>query len=149
MSGWVLWLIAAAALIGGEVLTMGFFLAPIGLAAVVTAAVAAAGGSAELQWAVFIVGSIASLLFVRPIARKHMTVPEKSRTGAARLVGAEAVVLQRVDRDGGRVKIGGEEWTSKAADELASFEPGTRVEVVRIEGATAIVSHTTGKAETE
>lgn len=128
---------------------MGFFLAPIGIAAVVTAAVAAAGGTAELQWAVFIIGSIASLLIVRPIAQKHLTVPEQSRTGAARLVGTEAVVLQRVDRDGGRVKIGGEEWTSKAADELASFEPGTRVEVTRIDGATAIVSHTTGKAETE
>ena len=58
-------------------------------------------------------------------------------------------MLQRVDRDGGRVKIGGEEWTSKADDEPASFEPGTRVEVLQIDGATALVSHTTGKAETE
>jgi membrane protein implicated in regulation of membrane protease activity len=148
MPAWVLWLIAAAVLAGGEVLTMGFFLAPIGIAAAVTAAVAAAGGTAELQWAVFIIGSIASLLVVRPIAKRHLTVPVHSRTGAARLVGTEAVVLQRVNRDGGRVKIGGEEWTSKAADELASFEPGTRVEVVRIDGATAIVSHS-GKAETE
>jgi membrane protein implicated in regulation of membrane protease activity len=148
MPAWVLWLIAAAVLAGGEVLTMGFFLAPIGIAAAVAAAVAAAGGGSELQWAVFIILSIASLLIVRPIAKKHLTVPEKSRTGAARLIGTEAVVLQRVDRDGGRVKIGGEEWTSKSADELASFDPGTRVEVVRIDGATAIVSHS-GKAETE
>jgi membrane protein implicated in regulation of membrane protease activity len=148
MPSWVLWLIAAALLAGGEVLTMGFFLAPIGLAAVVTAVVAAVGGSAELQWLIFIVGSVASLLVVRPIARRHMTVPQGSRTGAARLVGTEAMVLQQVDRDTGRVKIGGEEWTARSADELAAFEPGARVEVVKIEGATAVVAHTR-KAETE
>ena len=61
------------------------------------------------------------------------------RTGTAALTGAKAVVLQRVDSDGGRVKIGGEEWSARAYMEGQVFEPGTRVEVVKIEGAIALV----------
>ena len=49
-------------------------------------------------------------------------------------------MLERVDGGGGRVKIGGEVWTARAYDEDDVFEPGTRVEVLKIEGATALVS---------
>ena len=48
-------------------------------------------------------------------------------------------MLKRVDADGGLVKIGGEEWSARAYMEGQVFEPGTRVEVVKIEGATALV----------
>jgi membrane protein implicated in regulation of membrane protease activity len=139
MAPWVLWLIAAAVLAAGEVLTMGFFLAPIAIAAVIAAAVDVAGGSVELQFIVFIAASIASLLIVRPIAKRHLSTPVPLRTNAARLVGAEAIVLQRVDRDGGRVKVGGEEWTARTGAEQ-SYEPGTRTVVEKIDGATAVVS---------
>lgn len=147
MAPWVLWLIAAAVLAAGEVLTMGFFLAPIAIAAVIAAAVDVAGGSVELQFIVFIAASIASLLIVRPIAKRHLSTPVPLRTNAARLVGADAIVLQRVDRDGGRVKVGGEEWTARAHDEHASYEPGTRAIVEKIDGATAVVS--SGEPEEE
>ena len=66
-------------------------------------------------------------------------MPAAIRTGTAALDGARALVLQRVDENGGRVRIGGEEWSARAymADQV--LEPGTRVEVVKIEGATALV----------
>jgi len=66
-------------------------------------------------------------------------VPSALRTGTAALTGAKAIVLQRVDQDGGRVKIGGEEWSARAYMDGQVFEPGARVEVVKIEGATALV----------
>ena len=66
-------------------------------------------------------------------------MPLAIRTGAAALVGATAVVLERVDPNGGRVKIGGEVWSARAFDEAQVLEPGTQVEVVEIEGATALV----------
>ena len=53
--------------------------------------------------------------------------------------GAHAIVLQRVDRDGGRIRIGGEEWSARAFMDDQVFEPGARVEVMKIEGATALV----------
>jgi membrane protein implicated in regulation of membrane protease activity len=62
------------------------------------------------------------------------------RTGTAALIGSRAVVVERVDGLGGRVKIGGELWTARSYDEDHVLEPGARVEVLKIEGATALVS---------
>jgi len=137
---WVFWLIGAAVLAAGEVATLGFFLGAVALACLPAAAVAALGGGPAAQLTVFIVGSIASLAVIRPVARRHLRTPPAIRTGTAALVGARAVVLDRVDQDGGRVKIGGEEWTARTYDEDEVYEPGTRVEVMKIEGATALVS---------
>src|SRR5215510_175266 len=140
MDEWVLWMIAAGVLAVGEITTMGFFMGPIAVAAVLAALVAVVGGGVAAQWIVFIIASIASLAVLRPIARRHLQTPARLRTGAAALVGAKAVVLQRVDADGGQVKIGGEIWTARAYDDDDVLEPGTRCHVLKIEGATALVS---------
>jgi membrane protein implicated in regulation of membrane protease activity len=140
MPDWVIWAIAAAALAGGEVLTLGFFLGLLAVGAVVAAVAAAAGVSVELQVALFAVTSVASLAFIRPIALRHVKTPARLRSGTAALVGARAVVLERVDADRGQVKIGGEVWTARAYDEDDVFEPGARVDVMKIDGATALVA---------
>jgi len=133
-------MLVSAALAGGEMLTLGLFLGPLSLAAVLAALVALGGGSVELQAAAFVAGSVAALAIVRPIARRHMRTPAHIRTGAAALIGQRAIVLEKVDADGGLVKIGGEVWTARAYDEDHVIEPGTRVEVMVIQGATALVS---------
>ena len=140
MTGLVLWLIAAVLLAIGELLTPGlFFLGPVALAAVGAAIAAGVGGGIVLQLIVFIAVSLASLAFLRPVARRHIHMPALTRTGTAALVGKKAVVLQRVDANGGRVRIGGEEWSARAFFEGQTLEPGARVEVAQIEGATALV----------
>jgi len=140
MADWLGWGIAAVLLAVGEVLTPGlFFLGPVALAAVAAAAAALVGAALWLQGLVFVLGAIASLGVLRPIARAHLRMPRAIRTGTAALEGARAVVLQRVDGHGGRVKIGGEEWSARAYDPDEVFEPGEPVEVARIEGATALV----------
>jgi membrane protein implicated in regulation of membrane protease activity len=140
MPDWAGWLIAAAVLAVGEIFTLGFFLGPVAIAAAIAALVAAVGGSVELQVAVFVVCSVASLGVLRPIARRHMRTPASLRSGTAALIGQRAVVLERVDADRGQVKIGGEVWTARAYDEDDVFEPGTRVDVLKIDGATALVA---------
>ena len=140
MPAWVIWAIVAVLLAVGEVFTPGlFFLGPVALAAVAAGIVALLGGGAIVQLLVFIVGAIASVLVIRPVARSHLRMPTELRTGTAALTGAKAVVVQRVDADGGRVRIGGEVWSARAYLEGQVLEPGTRVEVVKIEGATALV----------
>ena len=140
MAGLVLWAIAAVLLAIGELVTPGlFFLGPVAVAAVAAAITAALGGGVILQFIVFIAGSLASLAVLRPIARRHLHMPAISRTGTAALVGTKALVLQRVDAHGGRVKIGGEEWSARAFFDEQVLEPGARVEVAKIEGATALV----------
>jgi membrane protein implicated in regulation of membrane protease activity len=140
MPGWLAWSIAALLLAVGEVFTPGmFFLGPVALAAVAGAVAAAVGGAVWLQLVVFIAGAVASVGFLRPIARAHLRMPSAMRTGTAALEGAPAVVLQRVDGDGGRVRIGGEEWSARSFMPDQVFEAGARVEVMKIEGATALV----------
>ena len=39
------------------------------------------------------------------------------------------------------MKIEGEVWTARSFDEDQTFDPGERVEVVEIRGATALVMH--------
>lgn len=140
MPAWLIWAIAAVLLSVGEILTPGmFFLGPVALAAVAAAAVALLGVGVAFQLLAFIIGSIATVAFLRPIAKRHLHMPAALRTGTAALEGTKAVVLQRVDVNGGRVRIGGEEWSARAYMEDQVLEPGTRVEVVKIEGATALV----------
>ena len=136
----MIWAVVAVALAVGELLTPGlFFLGPVALAAVAAALAAAIGAGPAVQLIVFIVGSIASLAVLRPIARAHLQMPALVRTGTAALEGGRGVVLQRVDVDGGRVRIGGEEWSARPYLEDQVIEPGTRVEIVKIQGATALV----------
>jgi membrane protein implicated in regulation of membrane protease activity len=137
---WVWWMIAAGVMAIGEIATLGFFLGPIAVAAVLGAVVALAGAGVAVQWIVFIAASLGSLLVLRPIARRHMRTPAQLRTGTAALVGAPAIVLERVDDRGGQVKIAGEIWSARSYDEDEAFEPGARVEVMKIDGATALVA---------
>jgi membrane protein implicated in regulation of membrane protease activity len=140
MPAWAVWVIAAVVLAGVELFTPGLFVAGLlVLPALAAALTATLGAGAAVQLIVFIVGSAGSALFLRPLARSHLRMPAQLRTGTAALIGAPATVLQRVDRDGGRVRIGGEEWSARAFMDDQVIEPGARVEVVKIEGATALV----------
>ena len=129
------------ALAVGEIFTPGlFFLGPVALARCRRDdRRRCCGAPLWLEIIVFGRGSFASLAVLRPIARRHLPMPRAIRTGTAALVGANAVVLQRVDGTGGRVKIGGEEWSARSYVPDEVFEAGTQVEVAQIEGATALV----------
>jgi membrane protein implicated in regulation of membrane protease activity len=140
MDAWVAWAIAAAVLAAGEAATAALVLGPLALAAAVAAIVGAAGAGFGVQVLAFVISSIATLGILRPIARHHMRLPAHMRTGAAALVGCSATVLEQVDRDGGRVKIGGEVWSARSYDEDQVIEPGDHVEVLKIDGATALVA---------
>ena len=140
MSAWIAWAVAAVVLTVGEIFTPGlFFLGPIALAAIPSAIVALVGLPFWLQFLVFVGGSLGSLGLLRPLARAHLRQPPELRTGTAALQGAHGVVLQRVDQIGGRVRIGGEEWSARAYMPDQVLEPGTQVEIAKIEGATALV----------
>ena len=139
-SAWAFWAIAAALLAIGELWTPGlFFLGPLAVAALVAALVATSGVSAVWTLLAFIAAAGICVMFLRPLARRDVRLPAISRTGTAALVGRSALVLVEVDDSGGRVKIGGEEWSAKPFLEGEALQPGEQVEVVQIDGATALV----------
>ncbi len=140
MLSWIIWLIVAAVLGVAELLTMTFAFGLIAVAAVVAAAVGAFHLDLGIQLAAFVVAAAAGLGFVRPIAIRHIKQPPALRTGVAALVGRSAIVLEEVNEHSGRVRIDGEEWSSRPyLDESLVIPVGTKVDVMQIKGATALV----------
>ncbi len=138
--GWVLWVVFAVALAVGEILTPGlFFLGPVALAAGAAAVADLLGAGTVGAFVVFIVCSIASLAFLRPVARRHVRMPALSRTGTDALIGRKAIVTRKVDAIGGRIRVGGEEWSARAYLDDQVLAEGQTVDIVQIEGATALV----------
>jgi len=142
MEDWLLWLILAVVFGVGEIATLGFLLAPFAGGAAVAALASAAGVPFVGSLAVFLVISVILLAALRPLARSHRRMPPQIRTGTAALVGKSATVLERIaNSEGvGCVRIDGEVWTARAFMEEETFEAGTRVQVVEIRGATALVT---------
>ena len=140
MDAWVIWLIVAVAFGVGEIATLSFFLAPFAAGALVAAVVSGAGGGDVISWIAFLVVSLIVLAALRPVARRHMRQAPSLRTGTAALVGHTATVIERVASDAGCVRLEGEIWTARPYDEDQVFEPGTRVQVLEIRGATALVA---------
>jgi membrane protein implicated in regulation of membrane protease activity len=83
--------------------------------------------------------SVAMLAVARPLALKHLHTPLAIRTGTAALIGERGVVLEAVGADSGRVKLKGEVWSARSYDPHHTIEAGRHVEVMQIDGATAVV----------
>ncbi|HEY0869126.1 MAG TPA: NfeD family protein [Acidothermaceae bacterium] len=139
MSAWLVWTIVAAVCAGAEAMTLTLVLGFVSVAAIAALVVAVAGGPVPLQFGAFIAGSVALLGVARPIAKSHLRTPAELKSGVDALVGKRALVLERVDAHNGQVKIGGEIWTARAYMEDQVLEPGTSADVVKIQGATALV----------
>ena len=136
----MVWLVAAVAAAVGEILTLGFFLAPFAAGALAGMVVDLAGGGTAASFAAFAAVTGVSFGAVRPVARRHLRQPPSARTGVAALVGRGATVLERVTDDAGTVRLDGEVWTARPYAEGDVLEPGARVQVIEIRGATALVS---------
>ena len=141
MDAWVWWIVAAGVLAVAEILTGGtLVLLMLAGGAAAGGLTSALGAPPALSVGVFAIVSVALLGLVRPVARRHMRVSRETRTNVAALVGAEALVLESVDGTDGRIKLAGEVWSARAYDGQSVFEPGTRVQVLQIDGATALVA---------
>jgi membrane protein implicated in regulation of membrane protease activity len=138
MTAW--WVVAAVVFALGEILTTTLFVGPFAIGALAAMAVALAGGPVWLQFVLFFAGSAVAFTVVRPIARRHRSMPPQIRTGTAALIGRQAVVLEEVTDHGGLVKLEGEVWTARPYDAEDVLPEGARVHVMEIQGATALVA---------
>jgi membrane protein implicated in regulation of membrane protease activity len=139
MLSWIVWLIVAAVLGVAELLTTTLAFGLLAVAAVVAAVVGTFHLDLAVQLAAFVVAAAAGLGFVRPIAIRHIKQPPLLRTGTAALVGRSAIVVEEITEHSGRVRIGGEEWSSRPYDESLVIPVGAKVDVMQIDGATALV----------
>ena len=139
MGAWIIWLIVAAVLGVAELLTVTLTLGLLAVAAVAAGVVGAAGLGLPAELGAFAVVAAAGLGLIRPIAMRHIRQPPPLRTGVAALVGKTGIVVQEVNEHDGRVRIGGEIWTSRCYDESTVIPVGAKVDVLQIEGVTALV----------
>ena len=139
MPVWLIWLIIAGAFAAGEAATGTFVLLMMAGGALGGAVTAMITGAFLPQVIVAIVVTLALLWLVRPVAVRHLNPGPAAITGPEALIGREAIVLSQVTQDGGRVRLNGAEWSARAIDPKQDLPAGTRVSVVAIEGATAVV----------
>ncbi|WP_303325405.1 NfeD family protein, partial [Actinomyces radicidentis] len=114
----------------------------------------ALGGSAAAAlgapfWAQVVVFAVVSTLLlgtVRPwIKGRWAASAPNMRTNVDAQIGREATALTALDAHGGRVRLGGEEWSARLAESPGGYgaparlQPGARVRVVSIDGAVAVV----------
>ena len=139
MGLWIIWLIVAIALGAAEVFTTALAFGLVAVGALVAALAGALGASLPWQFAAFVLASLAGLVVVRPAAMRHLRRTPSVRSGTAALVGQTAYVLADVTPHGGRVRIGGEEWSARPYDESSVIPAGSTVDVLQIKGAMALV----------
>lgn len=137
---WVAWLGLAFVLGIVETTTLDLIFLMLAGGALAGAVAAAVGIDALwLQILIAIIVSVGLLGFVRPVAKRHMRSSSGTRTGAAALVGRRGVVVETVDAERGLIKLAGEIWTARSYDGSSVIEAGRDVDVIEIQGATALV----------
>ncbi|MEV4440890.1 NfeD family protein [Streptomyces sp. NPDC049577] len=139
MDTWAWWLVAAVGLGIPLVVTAMPEFGMFAMGAVAAAVTSALGGGTVAQVIVFAVVSVALIAVVRPLANRQRRGRPGIATGIDALKGRQAVVLERVDGSGGRIKLAGEIWSARSLDAERAFEVGQHVDVVEIDGATAVV----------
>jgi membrane protein implicated in regulation of membrane protease activity len=140
MPAWLLWVIVAAVLGAVEMLSLTLVAGLLAVAAVAAAAAALGVGGAG-QAGAFAITSGLSIAILLPALRRHRRslTSSRPRSGVPALVGQSAQVLELVDAQHGRVRIGGEVWSARAYVPEQVIPVGAVVDVFEIRGATALV----------
>lgn len=140
VDAWIWWLAAAVALGIPLVITGMPEFGMFAIGALAASLIAGLGMGIVAETIVFAVVSVALVAVVRTVALRNRRQPTEQRTGIDALRGRQAVVLERVDGGAdGRIKLAGEVWSARALDPGQVFEAGDKVDVVEIDGATAVV----------
>lgn len=135
--GW-LWMIGGVVLLTAEILVPGVFLVWIGIAAVVTGLFALLFGIGIAgQLGLFALYSVLAVMVGRRFygVKGAESADPRLNDRAAQLVGKRVLVIQPVDEDSGRVRVGDSEWSARGGP----AEPGQRVRITGVEGNCLIV----------
>ncbi|MFK4066454.1 NfeD family protein [Streptomyces sp. NPDC029674] len=136
---WLAWLVAAAALGAAEFFTLTLAFGLLAGAALVAAVVSGVGIGIAGQLVAFAAAAAGGLVLVRPVALRHMAQAPLTHEGSDALIGKRAEVVREVTASHGLIKLCGEEWSARTLDESHVIPAGALVDVMEIEGATAIV----------
>ncbi|GMO66919.1 MAG: NfeD family protein [Endomicrobiia bacterium] len=136
---WIVWLVISVTLIVFEMTMQSFFFFfCFSVGSAFAAVISYLNISDWIEFAVFIVVSIVSMYFVRPLLKKVFNKCKTINSNVDALIGENAVVIERIiPSKFGFVKVLGEIWRAKSSD--IEFEVGEIVRIENISGTTLIV----------
>jgi len=137
-----LWLFAATFFAIAEMVTpVSFFMAPFAVGSLAAAVLAFAGVSVPIELIVFLVVSIATLIALRPLARRLDRQAIDDGVGSRRLIGRPATVTRDIPAgdEVGMVRVDREEWRAQSFDRTPLAE-GSAVRVADVQGTRLIVA---------
>jgi membrane protein implicated in regulation of membrane protease activity len=138
-NAWAIWLGLAMLLGVAELVSLDLILLMLAGGALVGAGASLLHLPGAVQVFAAVLTSVAMLALVRPNVVRRLHSGPDLVTGHDKLIGKQGVVISEVSCDAGQVRIAGEVWTARPYDDDAVIEPGARVDVFEIRGATAMV----------
>ncbi|HLB81616.1 MAG TPA: NfeD family protein [Gemmatimonadales bacterium] len=141
MHEWQVWFVAALLLFVAEMISPGFWLLSVAVGSLTAGVVSLVLPGVVAPALTFAAGTLLSLVGVRPFLLRHLHAAGRGiKTNVDALAGKVGIVSERIDpgTGKGRVVVEGEDWRAAALMD-APLDPGTRVMVVRVEGATLYV----------
>jgi len=148
---WLFWIGGALLLVVIETVTADLTFLMIAGGALGGGLTSFLGGPLWAQVVVFACVSTLLLFAVRPWAKRRLaaTTPQM-KTNVDALIGRSATTITAVDDGGGRVRLGGEEWSARLAPVVQGttrLEAGASVTVTEIDGAVAVVAPAVASAD--
>ncbi|MFY9262037.1 MAG: NfeD family protein [Actinomycetaceae bacterium] len=134
---WGIWAIITVVLAILEVVTVDFTFIMIAGGALAATGVSALGGGMIWQIITFAIVTILLLFFIRPLVRRHLHDSSTGESNVYAMAGREAITLTAVDRNSGRVKVGGEVWSAKTFG--ATIPADEKVIIQAVEGAQVVI----------
>ena len=136
----IFWMVLLILCIGIEVLTLGLTTIWFAAGALVAIFAALLQAPIFIQVILFLVVSLLSLFFTRPIAVKYFN-RDRVKTNVESMVGRQAIVTGEIDnvQATGQVTVSGQEWSARSWDDKVRIPAGAVVVVVAISGVKLIV----------
>ena len=139
---WQFWLIASGIFFIAEIITTGFLVFWLGVAALITMCVSFFTDNLMIQASVFVILSAVLILATKPFVKKFVHKKDNTeKTNAFSIIGKTALVIKDIDSINGvgQIKVDGEVWSAEGING-SNIEKGTKVEIKKIDGVRAIVA---------
>jgi len=137
---WQIWLIAAGIFFVAEIITVGFLIFWLGVAALITMIVSFFTSNLIIQMTVFVITSAILLFATRPFVDKFANNKKKVPTNVYSIINQEGLVVEDINliEGTGQVKIGGELWSAICKGN-GTITKGTTIKVVEVQGVKLLV----------
>ncbi len=139
MDYYIIWLIIMVICLVVEALTMGLATIWFAAGAFVAMILSLLGVPIGIQIAVFLVVSIACLIYIYPLV-KNIIRPGKEKTNYEAVINKIGIVTGTIDnmKAQGQVKVNGQIWSAKAIDNIV-IEEGNEVMIQEVIGVKLMV----------